>query len=72
MSNLANIARALNPNITRNELKVLRAKLRRAGLTGRPAHTRGEYTVNTSSDVATDARCAEGGTVIVAFVAEAA
>lgn len=70
MSNLANIARAINPSLTRNQLKVVRARLRRANLTNVGGNASGEYTVNTSLDVATDCRCAVGGTVIVQAIAE--
>lgn len=72
MSTLANIARTvIASNLTRNELKVIRARLRRAGLTNLTKSHTGPYTVNTSLDVATDARAVQG-TILVQAIAEAA
>lgn len=72
MSNIANLARTLiSSSLTRNQLKVVRARLRRAQLTNVGVGTQGEYTINPSLDTATDAR-AMGGTVIVAALAEMA
>lgn len=66
--NLAEIARTLRPSLTRKELKVVRAKMRRAGVAGLSKTVRGPYTVNTSADVASDAR-AEQGTIVAQVAA---
>lgn len=72
MSNLADLARSLvSPTLTRNQLKVIRARLRRAGLTNLSHEASGEYTVNVSLDVSTDVR-ATAGTILVAAIVEAA
>lgn len=64
MSTLADILRTVaNRTMTRNELKVARARLRRMGVTNLTNEASGPYTVNTSLDTATDAR-AEAGTLI--------
>lgn len=72
---LADILRAYHSaTLTRNQLKVLRAKLRRAGVTNlNGARHNTAYTVNPSIDVATDYR-AEIGTVVaqIAGTAKAA
>lgn len=71
MSNLANIARTvISASLTRNQLKVVRARLRRANLTNVAGRARGEYTVNTSLDTSTDCRCTVGGTILVQAIAE--
>jgi len=66
---LADIIRAYHgANLSRNELKVLRAKLRRAGVTNlNHARRNSPYTVNPSIDARTDKRAVEG--TIVAQVA---
>lgn len=72
MSTLADIARTvIASNLTRNQLKVVRARLRRANLTNLSGRANGPYTVHTALDVPTDVR-ADAGTVIVAAVAEMA
>lgn len=68
---LADILRtAAGRNMTRNELKVARAKLRRAGVTCLNKERTGAYTVDTSQDFATDVRAVEG-TVIAQAAFEA-
>lgn len=65
---LADIIRAYHgTKISRKEMKVLRAKLRRAGVTNLNKDARGPYTVNPSLDLVTDVRAADG--TIVAQVA---
>lgn len=67
---LADIIRAFHgTNLSRNELKVLRAKLRRAGVTNlNHARHNTAYTVNPSIDAATDFR-AEIGTIVAQVAA---
>lgn len=69
---LADILRAYHgTNLSRNELKVLRAKLRRAGVTNlNNARRNSAYTVNPSLDVQTDYR-AEEGTIVAQVCAMA-
>lgn len=62
--NLADILRSFYPRATRKELKVLRAKLRRAGVTRLHKDFRGPYTVNVGDDVQADTR-ADIGTIVV-------
>lgn len=50
---LAEIFRAANPNVTRKQLKVMRAKLRRAGLTYLDKATRAPYEIDSQSDART-------------------
>jgi hypothetical protein len=71
---IASIARAIHGNLSRNELKVVRERLRRMGLTNlnTGTHASGPYTINTSADVVSDARTVDAGTVLVAAIAEAA
>lgn len=67
---LASILRAYHSaNLSRNELKVLRAKLRRAGVTNlNGARHNTAYTVNPTIDAATDYR-AEIGTIVAQVAA---
>ena len=69
MSTLADLARSFDATLTRNQLKTIRARLRRMGLTNQSGRASGPYTVNPTLDVRTDVR-AEAGTVLVAAVAE--
>lgn len=66
---LADILRAYHSaHLTRNELKVLRARLRRMGVTNlNHARRNSPYHVNPSVDKRTDVRAAEG--TVVAQVA---
>lgn len=67
--NLATILRTVaNRPLSRNELKVARAKLRRMGVTCLNKERTGAYTVDTSQDFSTDAR-AEIGTLIASAAA---
>jgi hypothetical protein len=70
--NIAQIARTIHGNLTRNELKVLRARLRRAHMTNLTGEASGPYTINVSADVVSDARTVDPGTALVAAIAEAA
>lgn len=64
MSTLADILRTVAArNMTRNELKVARARLRRMGMTNLSGRAQGPYTVHVGLDVPTDIR-AEAGTLI--------
>lgn len=67
---LANIIRSYNQtgNMTRNQLKVARARLRRAGVTNLRADIKGPYTINPVSDAITDAR-ADMGTIVAQVAA---
>lgn len=68
---LADIIRTYNQgDLTRNQLKVARARLRRAGVTNLRADIRGPYTVNPTSDAITDAR-ADMGTIVAQVAADA-
>ena len=68
---LANIIRSYNTtDMTRNQLKVARARLRRAGVTNLNKDIKGPYTVNPSSDNVTDAR-ADIGTIVAQVAADA-
>ena len=61
---LADILRAYHGNLSRKQLKVMRAKLRRAGVTNLNNATRNApYHVNPSLDRRTDVR-AEPGTIV--------
>lgn len=62
--NLADIIRSFRPNMTRKQLKVARAKLRRAGVTRLHKDTRGAYTIAVGADVVADTR-ADIGTIVV-------
>lgn len=74
MHTLADILRAYHgATLSRNELKVLRAKLRRAGVTNlNNARRNAPYHVDETVDVRTDTR-AEEGTIVaqVAWMAKA-
>lgn len=64
MSTLADLIRtAAQKNLTRNQLKVLRAKLRRAGVTCLNKDARGPYTINPDLEAPTDVR-AEYGLIV--------
>lgn len=67
---LANLVRAYHgANLTRNQLKVARARLRRAGVTNlNRARRNTRYHVAPTLDVQTDAR-ADEGTVVAQVVA---
>lgn len=69
---LANIIRTYSNTgtMTRNQLKVARARLRRAGVTNLRADITGPYTVNPTSDNVTDAR-ADMGTIVAQVAADA-
>lgn len=68
MSTLADLIRtAAQSNLTRNQLKVLRAKLRRAGVTNLNKDARGPYTINPDVEGHTDVRAEYG--IIVAQTA---
>lgn len=68
---LANIIRSYNQSdMTRNQLKVARARLRRAGVTNLRKDIVGPYTVNPVSDNVTDAR-ADMGTIVAQVAADA-
>ena len=54
--------------ITRNQLKVARARLRRAGVTNLRNDIKGPYTINPVSDAITDAR-ADMGTIVAQVAA---
>lgn len=61
---LANLVRAYHGALTRNQLKVARARLRRAGVTNlNRARRNAPYHVNPTADVRTDRR-AESGTLV--------
>lgn len=62
--NLANLLRAYHgADLTRMQLKVLRARLRRAGVTRLHKNVRGPYVVAPTSDAVLDTR-ADDGTVV--------
>jgi hypothetical protein len=66
---LANLIRSIHGNLSRKELKVLRAKLRRAGVTNlNHARRNAPYAVDASTVEKSDAR-AEGGAIVVQVVA---
>lgn len=65
--NLAQIIRAYHGALTRKQLKVARARLRRAGVTRLHKDVKGPYTVNATRDIVTDTRADEG--TVVAQVA---
>lgn len=68
---LADIIRSYNTtDMTRNQLKVARARLRRAGVTNLRKDIKGPYTVNPVSDCVTDAR-ADIGTIVAQIAADA-
>jgi hypothetical protein len=67
-SNLANLIRAYHGKMSRNELKVARAKLRRAGVTCHHKSVKGPYTLNPATDKRTDTR-ADEGTVVAQIAA---
>lgn len=69
MMNLADIARAIHGNLSRNELKVVRARLRRMHLTNLTGDASGAYTINVRGESVTDARTVDMGAVIVAAIA---
>lgn len=71
MSTLADLLRQYaTSNLSRKQLKVLRAKLRRAGVTNlNNARRNSPYTINPAIDAQTDWRAADG--TIVAQVAAA-
>lgn len=62
------IRQARGANLTRNELKIARARLRRNGVTNLTKEVRGPYTINPTADVATDAR-AQDGTLVASIIA---
>lgn len=68
---LADIIRSYNTtaDMTRNQLKVARARLRRAGVTNLNKDIKGPYTVNPASDCVTDAR-ADLGTIVAQVIAD--
>lgn len=68
--NLADIIRAYHGNLSRKQLKVARARLRRAGVTGYTTEITGPYTVSVVADTSTDAR-ADYGTVVAQVAAMA-
>ena len=69
MMNLATIARNVCPTITKNQLKALRAKLRRDGITNKTASAyQGPYTLWTHLDVVTDVR-AENPQIVIDQIA---
>lgn len=69
---LADIIRTYRQtDMTRNQLKVARARLRRAGVTNLRQDITGPYTVNPTSDAITDAR-ADMGTIVAQVAADAA
>jgi len=61
--NLADLIRAYHGNLSRNQLKIARARLRRAGVTRLHKAVRGPYTIAPAQDVVTDTR-ADLGTVV--------
>lgn len=66
---LANIVRAYHGNLSRNQLKVARARLRRAGVTNlNKARRNTPYHVAPAADLQTDER-ADDGTVVAQVAA---
>lgn len=68
---LADIIRSYNTtaDMTRNQLKVARARLRRAGVTNLNKDIKGPYTINPVADTVTDAR-ADLGTIVAQVIAD--
>ena len=67
---LADLIRAYHGNLTRNELKIARARLRRAGVTRLHKTVKGPYKVPYAADAVIDTR-ADIGTVVAEVAAHA-
>lgn len=66
---LADILRTLRPTLSRKQLKVARAKLRRAGVSNlNHAKRNAPYKVDVTTDMRSDKR-AEGGAIVVQVAA---
>lgn len=69
MLTLADIIRTIHGNLSRKQLKVARAKLRRMGVTNlNQARRNGPYSVDVTTDLVSDRR-AQGGNVVVGAAA---
>lgn len=71
LMNIADIIRNIKPTASKNEIKVLRAKLRRAGITNHAieaVNTNRPYTLWAHLDTVTDIR-AENPQIVIDFVA---
>ena len=70
MSTLADIIRTIQGNLSRNQLKVQRARLRRMGLTNHASIESGPYALDVHQDDATPRTAAP--VVLVQAIADAA